>query len=290
LALESLGKEAHVFNADPHSRPYHFLPGIEKIQVTDRIDGKYDGLFMLECGDLERPGLKGLDQYLIINIDHHHKTEPFGTLNWVDPTAAAAGEMIYQLAHELKVAITPEAATNLYVALFTDTGSFQYSNTTAQTLLIAGDLVRLGADPAAIARSVHMTQPITRIQLLGLLLKSLQVHTSGKIASISLTQEMLSETGAAMNDTEGVVDYPLSIDGVEIAAFLREESNGRCRISLRSKNLYDVSSVAELFGGGGHKNAAGLVIEKDLKEAHTIVTGELEKLLNHGTPKPENSG
>ncbi|MDA2937650.1 bifunctional oligoribonuclease/PAP phosphatase NrnA [Acidobacteria bacterium AH-259-A15] len=280
FALEELGKTVHVFNADPHPRPYNSLPGIHKIRVTDRVEGNYDGLFVLECNDLKRPEVKGLDEYFVINIDHHPKTKPFGDLNWVDPSAAAVGEMIYHLVKALQVPLTPEITVNLYTAILTDTGSFQYSNTGAGTFLVVSDLVNNGADPNAIAQSVYMTQPYSRIQLLGTLLNTLELHPSKKIALITLTQEMLQRTGASANDTEGLVNYALSIQGVLLAAFFREEAKNQYRVSLRSKDHYDVGSVAEHFGGGGHKNAAGLLVQGSFKEARDKVVSELEKLLD----------
>ena len=292
LTLEKLGKSAHIFNADPHPRPYQDLPRIEKVQVTHRLDGSYDGLFVLECNDLKRPNLQGLDEYFVINIDHHPKTQCFGDLNWLDASAAAVGEMIYDLAQALQVQLTPEIATNLYVAIFTDTGSFQYSNTRAKTFLITGDLVKNGADPSAIAQAVYMSRPHSRLQLLGLLLNTLEVHASKRIASVTLTQEMLVKTGASPNDMEGMVDYPLSVEGIDLAAFFREEAKNQCRVSLRSKDHYDVSSVAEHFGGGGHRNAAGLVVQGSVQEAAKQVILELERLLDgkydppHHTSKP----
>jgi phosphoesterase RecJ-like protein len=279
LILEKLGKTAHIFNADPHPRPYQSLPGIERIEVTHKVEGNYDGLFVLECNNLERTNLQGLDQYFVINIEHHPKTEPFGDLNWLDDSAAALGEMIYELAQGLPVQLTPEIATNLYVAIFTDTGSFQYSNTRAKTFLITGDLVNHGASPSAIAQAVYMTRPYARLQILGMLLNTLQVHSS-RIASITLTQDMLEKTGASANDMEGIVDYPLSMEGIDLAAFFREEANGQYRVSLRSKNNYDVSAVAGHFGGGGHKNAAGLAVEGSFQEVVGKVVLELERLLD----------
>ncbi len=279
LMLEKLGKTAHIFNADPHPRPYQSLPGIERIQLTQKVEGSYDGLLLLECNDLQRSGLQGLDQYFVINIDHHPNTEPFGDLNWLDDSAAAVGEMIYELAQPLQLQLTPEIATNLYVAIFTDTGSFQYSNTRARTFLITGDLVNHGASPSAISQAVYMSRPYARLQILGMLLNTLQIHSS-RIASITLTQDMLEKTGASANDMEGIVDYPLSMEGVDLAAFFREEAQGRYRVSLRSKNNYDVSIVAAHFGGGGHKNAAGLAVEGSFQEVVGKVVLELERLLD----------
>ena len=280
LGLEGLGKTADVFGVDPHPRPFVSLPEIGKIKVTDRVEGSYDGLLILECNDLNRSGLEGLDQYFVVNIDHHLDSDPFGDLNWVDSSAAAVGELIYYLLLAMNAPITPEIATNLYVAIFTDTGSFQHSNTSAQTFSIVADLVHRGARPSAVAQSIHMTQPQERIKLLGRLLNTLEIHPSGKISSIHLTQQMLEETGASPNDIEGMVNYPLSINGVEMAAFFRQEQGGSFRVSLRSKDLHDVSVVARLLGGGGHKNAAGLTVEGNLEEAAEKVIGELEKLLD----------
>ncbi len=288
MILEELGKTAHIFNADPHPRPYQSLPGIERIQITHQVEGNYDGLFVLECNDLERPNLQGLDQYFVISIDHHPKTEPFGDLNWLDDSAAAVAEMIYELAQALQVQLTPEIATNLYVAIFTDTGSFQYSNTRAKTFHITGDLVNHGASPSAIAQAVYMTRPYARLQILGMLLNTLQVHSS-RIASITLTQEMLEKTGASANDMEGIVDYPLSMEGIDLAAFFREEAKGQYRVSLRSKNHYDVSTVAERFGGGGHKNAAGLAVQGSFQEVVGKVVLELEQLLDEKYDQPREA-
>ena len=280
LGLEGLGKTADIFGVDPHPRSFVALPAIEKIRVTDRVEGPYEGLLVLECNDLKRPGLEGLDQYFVINIDHHLGTDLFGDLNWVDSSAAAVGEMIYHLLLAIEAPITSEIARYLYVAIFTDTGSFQYSNTSAKTFSIVADLVHLGASPSGVAQSIHMTQPEERIKLLGRLLNTLEIHPSGKIASIALTQQMLEKTGASPNDIEGMVNYPLSINGVEMAALFRQEQDGSIRVSLRSRDLHDVSAVARLLGGGGHKNAAGLTVEGNLEEAVGQVIGELQKLLD----------
>jgi bifunctional oligoribonuclease and PAP phosphatase NrnA len=280
LALQQLGKTTHVFSADPHPHRYGFLPALETIRVTNRVEGNYDGLFVLECNNLNRTGLKGLERYHALNIDHHPDTEPFGDLNWLDPGAAAVGEMIYYLIRRLSVPLTAEIATNLYVAIMTDTGSFQFSNTHARTFQIASDLTSNGANASDIAQSVYMNQPQSGIRLLGMLLETLELHSHGKIASITLTQQMLQKTGASANDVEGIVNYPLSVAGVLLAAFFREEKKTQYRVSLRSKGHYDVAAVAHSFGGGGHKNAAGLLLEGNYDETRDRLISELEKLLD----------
>ena len=279
LALKDLGKTAHVFNADPHPHRYDFLPEVETIRVTDRVEGDYDGLFVLECNDLERPQLANLERYCVVNIDHHPNTNSFGHFNWVDPAAAAVGEMVYYLIRGLSVPLTPEIATNIYVAIMTDTGSFQFSNTHANTFQIVSDLANSGANPSAIAQAVYMNQPQARIRLVGMLLETLELHSQGKIATISLTQNMLTTTGANANDVEGIVTYALSVEGVLLAVFFREEQSARYRISLRSKDHYNVADVAETFGGGGHRNAAGLMLEGTFDEVSGKIISELESLL-----------
>lgn len=279
LSLEKLGKKADVINADPHPQAFASLPGIEKIRLASHLEDHRDGIFVLECNDLDRPGVGNLERYFVINIDHHPGTKPFGNLNWVDTAASAVGEMIYHLVKALQVPLTPEISTNLYVAILTDTGSFQFSNTRSETFAVASDLVASGADPSAIAQAVYMNQPYSKIQLLARTLNTLQMHPSGQIAWISLSREMLEQTGASKHETEGLVNYPLSIEGVTLAAFFREEDTRSYRISLRSRNEYDVGVVARRFGGGGHQHAAGFSLQGILTEIIQRVVSELERLL-----------
>lgn len=279
-ALEELGKCVQVVNADRHSRNYNTLPGIDSIKVGPKVDGDWEALIILECNNLQRSGIDGLGHLPAVNIDHHPKNDFFAEINWVDPSAAAVGEMIYSLILELGLHPSVDVATNLYVALLTDTGSFQFSNTTADTLRIASELVNFGANPAAIARDVLLTQPEARLRLIGRLLETLQLDPTRKIAWIVLTREMLEATGAEPDDIEGLVNYPLSIEGVEVCAFFKEQSvPADFRVSLRSKGRYNVGLVAEGFGGGGHKNAAGLSVAGSYETVRDRVIGELERLL-----------
>ncbi len=278
-ALKQLGKQVEIVNADPHPQAYSALPGIDHIRRDRRLRGKYDGVFVLETNELARTGLTGLDQHFIINIDHHRNTLPFGNLNCVDPKAAAVGEIIFELIRQLDVTITPDIATNLYVAILTDTGSFQFSNTTAHTFRVAEQLVIAGAKPAEIAQSVYMSHPKSKLRLLGRVLETLEIHPSEKIAWVLLTQEMLRETGANPTETEGLVNYPLSLDGVLAVAFFREEGRNRYRVSLRSKDNFDVASAAEYFGGGGHTNAAGLWIDGTFEEVREKVIAQVAQAL-----------
>ena len=278
--LRNLGKKVDVINADPHPQAYASLPGAPaQSAVSDHIENRYDAVFVLECNDLDRPALKNLQDCYIINIDHHPRTQPFGSINWLDSGAAAVGEMIYYLTRALNVPLTPEISTNLYVAILTDTGSFQFSNTHPRTFTVASELVTAGAEPYTIAQAVYMNQPQSKIRLLGRVLETLQMHPSRKIAWITLTSGMLEKTGASRHETEGIVNYPLSIEGVMMAALFRQESEATCGVSLRSKNDYDVGSLAERLGGGGHKNAAGVSVDGDFEKARQTVISEMEQLL-----------
>ncbi|MBI3939860.1 MAG: bifunctional oligoribonuclease/PAP phosphatase NrnA [Acidobacteria bacterium] len=280
LGLHSAGKKVDVVNHDPHPSTYSELPGIERILISDRVPHlEYDAAFVLECGDMGRPELRGLEKLRVINIDHHITNQNFGEFNWNDTSAAAAGEMIYRLLRQAGIPVDARIATNLYVALFTDTGSFQYRGTTAQTLETAADLVRAGADPSFAARIIYNSNPYEKIRLLGMVLTTLRRDPSGRIAWIRLTQEMLRESGANKADTEGLVNYPLSIQEVQVVAFIREGGEGSFRVSLRSKGDVDVAAVAHRFGGGGHVNASGFELNGLYDEVLETVLQQLRPLV-----------
>jgi len=279
--LEQLGKTADVVNADPVPRMYESLAGIDRVNVTRKVEAPYDALMVLECSNLERTGIEeGLDGFAAVNIDHHLKNDEFGVLNWVDPKAAAVGEMVFLLLGELGVRITREIASNLYVALLTDTGSFHFSNTTAETFRVAGELVGAGADPAQIAQTVLMNQPASRLRLLCRVLNSLTFDSGGRVAWLSLTKEMLEKTGSSADDSEGMVNYALSVEGVRACALFKQERGQLYRISLRSHGDADVSEVAQYFGGGGHRNAAGMSLEGPFEEVRDRVVNRLRSLVS----------
>ncbi len=274
-ALKQLGKQVDILQADPVPEAYSRLPAVDLVRVDSDLRGDYDSLIVLECSDLARTGLGSLLDNHVINIDHHSNTDPFGDLNWVDDSAAAVAELVYELILTLEAEITPSIASNLYAAILTDTGSFQFSNTTRKTFSITAELVSKGARPAEIASAVYMSQPLARIKLLVEVLGTLQVHPTKPIAWILLTREMLRKTGASKDLTEGFVNYPLSLNGVHAVAFFREDGSDTTRVSLRSKGRLDVATIARHWGGGGHKNAAGLTVSASLPDAVEQVVGEL---------------
>ncbi|HZF40277.1 MAG TPA: bifunctional oligoribonuclease/PAP phosphatase NrnA [Blastocatellia bacterium] len=261
--LRGLNKDAEVIMCDHVPHAYSRLPGADEVRVAPDIDREYDGVFVIECSDVTRPGLPRLKDQFVVNIDHHSTTELFGDINWIDSTAAAVGEMIYNLAKAIGAKITPEIASCVYAALLTDTGSFHFSNTTERTFKIASELVRHGAQPAKLSQAIFYNYPYSKVLLAGAVLSTLQRDESGRIAWITMTKEALEQSGANEDDSDGIINYPLTVGDVEAVAFFREMSNSTYRISLRSKNRVNVARVAESFGGGGHANAAGFTIKAD---------------------------
>jgi bifunctional oligoribonuclease and PAP phosphatase NrnA len=255
--LEQLGKSVEIVNRDAHPPNYRMLPGIERIRIRSAVEGDFDCALILECNNLDRTEVTGLERFPIVNIDHHPINDSFGVLNWVDSSFAAVAEMVLPLLKRLGAVITPEIATNLYVGLLTDTGSFRFSNTSPAAMRAAAELIESGADPAGIAEEVLMRQSASRLRLTAGLLGTFERDPSGRIAWVVLEQSLVKKSGAAPNDTEGLVNFPMSVDGVLICAFFREEPDGGWKVSLRSKGQVDIGRVAQFFGGGGHRNASG---------------------------------
>jgi phosphoesterase RecJ-like protein len=274
--LLSLGKEAVVVVKDHVPPAYSVLPGSDRITVQSDVTEDFDAVFIIECSDVERPGLPGLKRQFVVNIDHHATTVPFGDINWIDSTAAAVGEMIYNLCKALGVEITKEIAECIYTALLTDTGSFHFSNTTERTLKIASELVRRGVAPARISQALFYSYPFSKIRLMGLVLSTIERDESGRIAWVKLDSEMMLEAGASEEDSDGIVNHALSIDEVEAVAFFKELSSDVYRVSLRSKGKNNVAKVAEMFGGGGHRNAAGCRINGEFEEVKRRVVEALQ--------------
>ena len=263
--LRALNKEVDVVLRDRVPPSYEVLPGSELVIVQDDVTEIYDGAFIIECSDVDRPGLPSLGNQFVVNIDHHSTTVPFGDINWIDSTAAAVGEMIYNLCKALGVEVTKEIAECIYTALLTDTGSFHFSNTTERTLKIASELVRRGVEPARISQALFYSSSFAKIKLLGLVLSEIERDESGRIAWITLDRATMYRANACDEDADGIVNQALSIGDVEAVAFFKELSPGSYRISLRSKGKHNVAKVAELFGGGGHRNASGCRIQGDFE-------------------------
>ncbi len=265
--LEKLGSKVHIILVDPVPFIYRTLPCVDRIQVassvTEIVPDPSVPVILLECDGIPRTGLDGLEGRTLINIDHHASGRPFASINWIDEDACAVAAMIYRIAQAAGVEISPAMATCLYAAVLSDTGSFTYSCTNAETFALAYDLAEHGADPSQIARDLYFSNPASKIRLLGTALSNL--HCDGPLAWSWVTNDEMENAGAAAEDCEGVVNYLISIEGVESAVFLRElPSTDQFRLSIRSKGKVDVAQIAEFFGGGGHRRASGCTIDGPL--------------------------
>lgn len=273
--LRRMGKKAEVVLRDGVPRVYQQLPFAGTVIQTEHVNGNYDAAILLECDSVQRTRLHGLENQFLINIDHHRSGRTFAHVNWIDPKAVATAEMVYRLAKQAGVKISPEVATCLYTAVLTDTGAFMFEGTSEHTFELARELVLAGADPAQCARQVYFGHSTPKLRLLGAALSALQ--REGPLAWIWVTQEQMERVGAKEEDCEGLVNYALSIGDVEVAAFFRELPDGRFRVSLRSKGKLDVASIAEEFGGGGHACASGCAVEGPLHVAVEKILGRVRK-------------
>jgi bifunctional oligoribonuclease and PAP phosphatase NrnA len=265
MLLEQMGKRADMVTADRVPQVYRKLPGADGIRNAMRVHGPYDAAILLECDSVGRTRLRGLERFLIVNIDHHASGREWGNLNWIDRGAASVGELVYRLVKAAGVPISGQMATCLYTTLLSDTGGFCYGAVRASTFALAQELVEAGANPVRIAQDVYFSAPTSKLLLLGAALNNL--HREGRLAWLWVTHKDMVRTCAAEEDCEGIVNFALSIADVEAAAFLRELPERRIRMSLRSKGRVNVAAIAEQLGGGGHENAAGCTVDGPLGRA-----------------------
>jgi phosphoesterase RecJ-like protein len=265
MLIEQMGKRADLVAADRIPTIYRGLPGAGNIRTAVRVHGPYDAVILLECDGVGRARLRGLERFVLINIDHHISGRPYGNLNWIDCSAASVGELVHRLVRAAGATVTPEMATCLYTTVLTDTGGFCYGATNASTFELARELVVAGADPIAIAQEVCFSTQTSKILLLGAALATLT--REDRLAWLWVTHQDLVRTCAAEEDCEGIVNFALCISGVEAAAFLRDLPDHRVRLSLRSKGRINVAAIAERLGGGGHANAAGCTLDGPLPRA-----------------------
>jgi phosphoesterase RecJ-like protein len=270
--LRLMGKDAEVVMHDGVPRIYQNLPFADRAIQADSVPAN-DAVVMLECDSIRRALLEGLERCFLINIDHHAGGRNFAHINWIDPSVMATAELVYRLARVACVPVDRDIATCLYTALMTDTGSFMFEGTNEHTFTVARELVLAGADPAHCARHIYFGHSTAKMRLLGAALSSL--HREGTLAWIWVTQEQMRGVGGREEDCEGLVNYALSIADVQVAIFFRELPDGRYRISLRSKGEVNVSTVAEHFGGGGHKCASGCSVDGPLDIAVARIVARL---------------
>jgi phosphoesterase RecJ-like protein len=280
-----LGVETVIINRDPTPSSLAALPGADGIVVADALPADFPAGFDLavtmECPGLDRVGFEGLDRAPILNIDHHPANPHFGEVNYVEEAAPAVGEMVWRMFGSAGVAPSPDAAINCYVALSTDTGDFRYSNATPRAFRSAADMVAAGAEPARAADWVHGRRSLPSIRLLGEALRTLELSSNGRLATIAVDEGSFERCAAHPADSEDIINQPRSIAGVQAVAFFKQWEPDVVRVSLRSKEDLDVRRVAAIFGGGGHPNAAGCTINGEISDARRRVLDELAKMLEN---------
>ncbi|MCB4792393.1 MAG: bifunctional oligoribonuclease/PAP phosphatase NrnA [Elusimicrobia bacterium] len=286
LALSSLltrlGKKPRVYSKDVVPEYLSFLQGAGKIIVADKVKGRFDCAIILECLDMNRMGdlISPGQAKEVINIDHHANFNHFGHVNYIDSSASSSSEIIFHLFRHLKMKLTPQEANALYVGVVTDTGKFQYNNTTSSAVYMASCLIDAGVKPYYIYNKLYSTKTFSSLKLFGLALSGLKKTDSGKIAYIEITKEMYKKSGSNVTESEGIVNETLKIPGVVIGALFREEKERNItKISLRSHEKYNVNKVVQVFGGGGHKNASGCTYKGTMETAKKVILSHLEKLV-----------
>jgi len=280
LALKKMNKTVIAHNLDPVPETYRFLPQNGDIKIGKPVQGRYDAYVVVDS-DPPRTGLfdKNYPADVLINIDHHITNPLEWPLTWLDPNASACGEMVYKLIMELGVPIDRDIALCLYTAIFTDTGSFRYSNTTSESMRISAALLEAGADPWLVTENVYESIVFRRLKLLGTVLSGMERSTDGRIAWVVVTDELYRQTGTTAEDTDNFVNFVRSVKGVEVAVLFRQTAPEQYKLSLRSKGRVDLSGLAQTLGGGGHKNAAGGVLEGTIETVKQRVLDDLDKAI-----------
>jgi phosphoesterase RecJ-like protein len=278
-ALRALGKEVAVVNADAAPPPLMQFPGVPEITVAPAVDGPYDAAIIMECSDLARTGVSGLDRSFVINIDHHPGNTGYGQINWFDSTAAACGEMVFDLIRALGVPLSKDIATHIYLAILTDTGSFHYSSISPRTFDMCREALEAGVDPVLVARNVYDSNNMGRLKLFGAVLSAMQIDQTGRIAIVYLDHEMAREAGGTYEDTEGLINLPLTVKEIQAVVFFKQVEGDEYRVSLRSKGDIDIGGVAKEFGGGGHKNASGCTVNGAIDALQKLFIEKIENAI-----------
>lgn len=274
-ALRALGRDVRIMNRDPPPEAFVAFPGVSDIEVAQRIDDPGDAVLVMESGDLSRTGVAGLETGFVINVDHHVGNTMYGAVNWFDVSAAACGEMVFDLVRELGVPLTYEIAVHVYIAILTDTGSFHYSNISPRTFDICRQCVEAGVNPPLVARTVYDNNSLGRLKLIAAVLGGMALDSSGRVATLWIDRRLLADTGGTYEDTEGLINQPLTVKNIEAVIFFKEIGPDEWRVSMRSKANIDINAVATQFGGGGHKNASGCSASGRLDQLKPLFEGKV---------------
>jgi len=215
----------------------------------------------------------------LINIDHHPGNDGYGAINWFDASAAACGEMVFDLVGALGVRLTRDIATHIYLAILTDTGAFHYSSISPRTFDICRACLEAGVDAVQVARDVYDSNNMGRLKLFGSVLGAMQIDTSGRIAIVYLDHEMARAAGGTYEDTEGLINLPLTVKEIQAVVFFKQAEGDQYRVSMRSKGDIDIGAIAKAFDGGGHKNAAGCTVRGSVDELQKMFIERIERAI-----------
>ncbi len=285
LALRAQGKDARMVMCEVPPAYLQPFPAVDGLWITRQVDETFDAAVIMECGDLTRTGVTGLDRSPVLNIDHHPGNTRYGVVNWVDESAAACGELAWALIAALGAPVTADIATHVYLAILTDTGSFHFSHLSPRTFDIAARCVEAGARPEWIARTHYDSNRMARVHLFGSVLSSMVVDPSGHIALLTITPQMTAAAGGSYDDIDGLINFPLSVKAVRAVAFFKQaETPERWRVSLRSKGAVDIGRIAAAHGGGGHRNAAACSLSGPLPDLQARLMQALEQAVAAAGP------
>ncbi|HEY4025746.1 MAG TPA: bifunctional oligoribonuclease/PAP phosphatase NrnA [Candidatus Dormibacteraeota bacterium] len=267
-ALRRQGRQVSIVMPQPLSQKYAWMPGFD--QIAERPDEGVELVLFFDAGNMARSGsaVEHIAEHAtIVNVDHHPSNSRFGDVNIIDPEASAVGQMCLDMLEHFGWEITPAMATNLYTALMTDTGGFRHENTTRRALRDAARLAALGADPSHVASMVYKSRPLTTLKLSALSLATMQVEMDGRLVWAKLTRKMLRDSGAAMSESEDIIDTLNSLAGLDLAIIFKEVQAKLTKISVRSRGAVDAAALCGQFGGGGHLRAAGAEVPLRLEDA-----------------------
>ena len=282
LALTERGKEVVVYSPQGAPANLRFLPGSEQIVRTLSKDERFDVSVACDAGDDARLGPDWPDaerRGVVLNLDHHPRGKSFGHANLVDAHAASVGVLVRRILGAMDHPVSRDIAVCLWVSVATDTGNFRHSNTNAECMRLACELVERGVRPGEISSRMYECQPLSRLRLLAEVLKTLAISKDGKVAWVVASREVFDLAGTAEETADGFINYPRSIEGVEVALLFREEGPTRFRVSFRSRGKVDVGAIATRFGGGGHHNASGCSVPGPLDDVRGVVLREVQRSL-----------
>ncbi len=285
--VKKLGKRGVILSDDRLPYGYDFLPGVRQIRRFNRASKniKFDCLVALDCADLKRAGR--VSQLVsgslpVLNIDHHISNRNFGSVNWVDAQASSCSEMIYKLYKRLQLKIDKDTALALYTGIMTDTGSFRYSNTSSATFAAASDLLKFGINTAAVYRCTYENIPAQDVKVLLKLLSLIRFFSRGRIAAFQIDLKSPGVKKASIDLAEQLLSFGRSIKGVEVVVLFKNNPGAASsvRVNFRSQGKVDVNKIAQAFGGGGHKTAAGATLSLGFSAASRKVIAKLCQALN----------